>query len=155
MKNGSRNHMGIYTIAIVGLFLAGFFMLLVFGAKVYQGTVGIGNDNRDERAVLAYIQTIVKDNDTEGAVKVTESDSGRMLVISDGSTGYALKIYSEGGKILEEFGKEDSTPDPSNAQVIGETEVFELEMPEKDVLKVNTDEGSVFVRIRSGEGDEA
>ena len=155
MKNGNRNHMSLYTIAIVGLFLAGFFMLVVFGEKVYQGTVGIRNDNRDERAMLAYIQTSIKDNDTEGAVRVTDSSSGPMLVISDGSTGYALKIYSDNGKVLEEFGKENSAPDPANAQVIGETDIFEIEMPEKDVLRVHTDEGSVFVRIRSGEGDGA
>ena len=152
MKSEGRNHMAIYTMAIVGLFLAGFFMLVVFGSQAYRGTVNTQDDNRESRAVLAYISTSIKDNDTEGAVKLMDSQDGKILVISDGDTGYALRIYAMDGKVVEDFGKEDGPLDPDNAQVIGETGTFSLDMPEKDVLKVETDEGGLFVKLRSEEG---
>lgn len=152
MKHEGRNPMGIYTIAIVGLFLAGFFLLVVFGAQSYRGIVGTQDYNRDSRAVLSYISTSVKDNDTAGAVKLMDSEEGKVLVISDGDSGYALRIYAHDGKVMEDFGREDSGLDLDNAQVIGETGTFVLDMPEKDVLVAETDEGRVFIKLRSGEG---
>lgn len=153
MRNEERNPMGVYTIAIVALFLAGFFMLVVFGAQVYKGTVSMQNDNREIRAVLAYVQTSIKDNDTRGAVSISDSDEGQVLTIADGDTGYSLRIYDHEGKVMEYYGKTESPLDPENSQVIGETSVFRLEMPESDVLTVETDEGSVFIKLRSEEGD--
>lgn len=153
MKNGSRNSAGIFTIAIVALFMAGFLMLVIFGAQAYKGTVGLQNDNREARALLAYVQTSVKDNDTKGAVSIEKTELGSVLSIADGDTGYSVKIYASDGKMMEYFGKTEAPIDVENSQVIGDTAVFELDMPENDVLTVKTDEGKVFIKLRSEEGD--
>ena len=151
MKKRSSNPIGLYTIGIVGLFLAGFFLLVIFGAQSYQGTVMSQDNNRNDRAVLAYITTSVKDNDARGAVTIGEDSSGDVLQIADGDTGYSLRIYLRGSDLVEDFNKTGSTLDPDNAEVIGPCGEFDCEMIKDDLLKVSTDRGQVLIKLRSEE----
>ena len=151
MKNRNSNPIGLYTIGIVGLFLAGFFLLVIFGAQSYQGTVLSQDNNRNERAVLAYITTSVKYNDSRGAVTVSEDSSGDVLQIADGDTGYSLRIYLRGSDLVEDFDRTGSALDPDKAEVIGPCGEFECEMIRDDLLKVSTDRGQVLVQLRSEE----
>lgn len=151
MKKGNRNPIGLYTIGIVGLFLAGFFLLVIFGAQSYQGTVATKNDNGESRAILAYISTSIRDNDTRGAVTVEKGTDGDVLMVADGDTGYALRIYLNDGELVEDFGKTDMALDPDNAQVIGECREFTCDKIRNDLLKVSTDRGQILVQLRSEE----
>ena len=86
--------MAFYTIAVVGLFLAGFFLLVVFGAQSYRSTVGGQNRNMQSRALLSYLSTTVKGYDAEGAVRIDEDgEVGKVLILREGRSGYALRIY--------------------------------------------------------------
>lgn len=151
MKNSSRNPIGLYTIGIVGLFLAGFFLLVIFGAQSYQGTVASQDENRDSRAVLAYVSTSIRNNDMKGAVSVENGDIGDTLIIADTDTGYALRIYLKDGELMEDLGKTGSALDPENAEKIGPCEEFDCEMLRPDLLKVVTDRGQVMINLRSEE----
>ncbi len=151
MKNRSGNPIGLYTIGIVGLFLAGFFLLVIFGSQSYQGTVTSQNNNRDDRAVLAYISTSIRDNDSRDAVSILESSSGDVLQISDGDTGYALRIYLKDGELVEDFGRTDQDLIPENAEMIGPCGEFRCEKIRNDLLKVSTDRGQILIQLRSEE----
>lgn len=153
-KTGNRNPIGLYTIGIVGLFLIGFFMLVIFGARSYQGTVASDSGNREERAILSYISTSIRDNDSRGAVSIRESGYGDLLEIRDGDTGYSLKIYQYEGKLMEDFGKAGAEPDLKNDQVIGDCSSFELDMPRNDIVTVKTEQGKILVNLRSEERSE-
>ena len=153
MKRENRSPIGLYTIGIAALFLAGFFLLVVFGAQSYRNTVAGQSGNMHSRALLSYLSTEVKANDTAGAVVVTEDDAvGQVLVLADGSSGYALRIYRKDGVLLEDYASSTAELRPEEAQTIGETERFEAEMLSDDVLKLTTDAGSVLLHLRSGEG---
>ena len=45
MKKEHRSPIGLYTIGVAALFLAGFFLLVVFGAQSYRNTVAGQNGN--------------------------------------------------------------------------------------------------------------
>lgn len=141
---------GIYTVAVAGLFLAGFFLTVVFGAQTYRGVVAGQTHNNQARALLSYISTCVKSNDTEGAVSVGQLDGRQVLVIADGNTGYGLRIYQDGKSLLEDYGRLDAGLDPSFAQTIGETENFLIEELAEDTYAVTTDAGRVLFSVRSG-----
>ena len=53
MKEDNRSPLGLYTIGIAALFLAGFFLLVVFGAQSYRNTVAGQNGNMRSRALLS------------------------------------------------------------------------------------------------------
>ena len=148
-ENGSL--LGLYTIGIAMLFLAGFFLLVVFGAGSYRNTVAQQHDNTEKRALLSYFSTTVKGYDSEGAVELKDTEYGTMLQVADGSSGYALKIYCQDGKLLEEYARKEAALSPERAQTIGETERFSAELSGQ-TLRIFTDAGSVLLRLRSEGG---
>ena len=156
MNTKGRNPMAFYTIAIVALFLAGFFLLVVFGAKSYSNTAAMQSEHMEMRALSAYIATSVKDSDAEGAVTIADGPEGPALVIADGDTGYAKRIFLSGGELMEDYALMEDEIDPEEANPIAETKVFEVSQPAANLLLVNTDEGTTRITLRSegGEGHE-
>jgi len=150
MKREVKNPIGFYTIGIVGLFLAGFFLLVLFGANSYRATVALQNDSMDRRALLAYFAASVKARDAQGAIGVEDSEFGQVLVLCDGD--YTLRIYRHDGKLLEDFAAADAPLSPADAQEIAATETFRVER-ESGLLTVCTDAGKAVLRLRS-EGSE-
>ena len=152
MKRTSGSSLGYYTIGIATLFLAGFLLLVVLGAQSYRNTVAEQNGNMSSRALLSYLATCIKANDSENCLSIEDSDFGPVLVVADGTTGYAIHIYQHNGFLLEEYAKADAEPDPDSAQAIGATELFEIEELDAGLLSVSTDEGRVLLHIRSEGG---
>ncbi len=151
MKREHGQSLGFYTIGIAMLFLAGFLLLVIFGAHSYRNTASAQNGNMQERAVSAYIFTTIKGYDARDAVRLEDSAYGQMLVIADGSTGYGLKIYCSQGELVEEYAALDAALSPEDAHVIGKTTRFDVFL-DGDRLAVDTDAGSVLLRLRSEGG---
>lgn len=149
MKRSSP--LGLYTLGIAALFLAGFLLLVVFGARTYRDAAAGQAENNRDRALLSYLSSCVKSSDRDGCVSVEESESGPVLVLGDGS-GYALHIYRHNGSLVENYSAEGASLQPDWADVIGATEVFTIERPAADLLQITTDAGSVLLHLRSGEG---
>ena len=152
MKKENGSPVGLYTIGIAALFLAGFFLLVVFGAQSYRSTVAGQNRNMHGRELLSYLSTTVKAYDAAEAVAIEEDAAlGQILTLADGSSGYALRIYCTDGFLLEDYAAADSALRPEEAQRIGETGIFEVEQLQERVLRISTDAGSVLLHLRSGE----
>ena len=154
MKKSSSSPLGLYVIGIAALFLVGFLMLVIFGAQTYRNTVGVQSGNNRTRATLSYISAAVRAADAEGGVRVEEErladgTDTQVLTLLDGDTGFALRIYSAGGKLMEEYAAMQVPLTPSAANMVGETEIFEAEIAEGNILKVRTEEGSVRIHLRS------
>ncbi len=144
---------GLFMIGITAVFLAGFFLLVIFGARCYQDAVSGQRRSMDCRTLESYFATAVKGYDRAGAVSVREDASvGEMLLIAD-DAGYALRIYAHGGQLLEEYALPDAEPAPERAQVIGQTKSFSATL-EDGLLTVATDAGESLVYLRAG-GDAA
>lgn len=151
MKRDNGSLLGLYTIGIAMLFLAGFFLLVVFGAQSYRNTVAVQNDNMESRAMLSYLSTTIKGYDSSNAVELQDTPYGQMLVIADGDSGYGLKIYCYEGNLVEEYTSLAAELSPERAQTIGRTDLFTVEIDD-DLVRVETDAGRVMVRLRSEGG---
>lgn len=147
-----KSPLGYYTLGIAALFLAGFLLLVIFGAQSFRDTVAGQNDNTRTRTILSYLATCVRSNDTVESISVRESPESPVLVVRDSSTGYALRIYLHDGQLLEDFARSDDELAPESAAVIGETGLFSVQELSGGVLAVDTDEGRVLLHLRSGEG---
>lgn len=150
MKREHSSLLGLYTLGIAALFLAGFLLLVVFGARTYRDAAAAQADNNRARALLSYLSICVKGSDSDGCVYVEQGEDGPILVIGDGS-GYALHIYRHDGNLVENYSAESEPPRPDWADVIGPTEVFTVEQPAADLLRITTDAGDVLLCLRSGE----
>jgi hypothetical protein len=138
---------GLFAIGIAALFLAGFLLLVVFGAKTYRGTVERQRENGQLRAQLSYFSTIVKAGDAAGAVEVQQSAYGPVFVVTD-EVGYALRVYRWEGKLVEDYAAAGTELRPESANVIGETATFTVE-EDGGLLRIRTDEGQAVLRLRS------
>lgn len=152
MKKETGSSVGLTTIGIAALFLAGFFMLVVFGAQSYRNTVSVQNDNMESRALLQSLSTAVKTCDAQGAISVTnDAGFGQVLNLLDGDTGYALRFYRFEGALLQEYAPADAPLSPESALQLGKTERFELSL-KGNLLRIGTNAGNVLLHLRSGEG---
>ena len=149
MKQYKSSPVGLYTIGIAALFLAGFFLLVILGAQSYRNTVSVQSGNMGSRALNSYIATSAKANDTAVGLNISEGPEGQTLVIADGDTGYALRIYKYKGSLVEDFAAIDSPLSPDSAMVIGQTEIFTVEASDNGVYTVMTDAGRVLINPRS------
>lgn len=152
MKRSEGSSLGYYTICIAMLFLAGFLLLVVFGAQSYRNTVAEQNSNMSSRALLSYITTCARANDSENAVSIRSFDGNQMLVIADGTTGYATFIYPYDGRLMEQYAALDADPVPEDSQALGETELFEISELRTGVYSVTTDAGRALLHMRSEGG---
>lgn len=151
-KREGRQLIGLYTIGITAIFMAGFFFLVIIGARSYNLAVDAQMSNSHKRELLAYISTSMKANDTEGSVEIQDSNYGKVLVLADGTSGYGLRIYRYNNNLVEDFGRLGYALVPEEAQVIGKADVFDIEEVSSDTYTVTTDEGSVTLHMRSGGG---
>lgn len=152
MKRKGSSAMGFYMMGVACLFLAVFFLTIVFGAKTYRDIVAGQTGNNQKRALLSYISTCVRSGDMEGAVTFSREDDRPVLIIADGHTGYGIHIYQDGENLVEDYGRLEDSLNPRMAHVIGRTEVFAVEEAAAGTYIVTTDEGKVFFRTRCGEG---
>ena len=151
LKQREKNPILILSIGVVALFLIGFLLLVVFGAKSYRADVDSQYDSMDSRGLTAYIVASVKANDRRGAVSVEDSDYGQVLVVTDDEAGYSLRYYRYDGQLVEDFARTGTPLAPEDAEPIAPTEIFSVERENDDVLYVTTDAGRTLLHIRCGE----
>ncbi len=154
MKQSGRSPVIYFTIGIAALFLAGFFLLVSFGASTYRDIVDSQDRNNQTRILLGYLSTCARANDTQGSVTVEEMDGRCVLVIADGSTGYAFRLYQKDGVLVEDYGRLDTQITPDMAMEIGETALFQVEEREDGIISVRTDAGEVLLHPRCGQEKE-
>lgn len=155
MRRKSASPMAFYAVCVAGLFLAGFFLLVVFGAKTYGDLASGQLRNNRARILLSYLSACAKANDTAGAVSILQGENGPVLVIEDNGSGYALRIYQTEGNLVEDFGQAESELDPAYAQTIGETKIFMVEELGNGTFAVTTDAGRVLFHTRCEDEEDS
>lgn len=149
MNRGERNPALLLSVGMLALFIAGSLLLVIFAAGSYRGVVDNQYDAMDERALTAYISASVKANDTLGAVDAEDSVYGRVLVVTDTSTGWALRYYLYDGWLVEDFARSGTPLAPDLAQPIAPTGTFSAERTGSGLWTVTTDAGRTVLDIRS------
>ena len=152
MKDKKTTPLGLYSIGIAALFLLGFFLLVVFGAQNYRNAVTAQHANNDSRVLLSYVSTCLRSCDEAGCVRIAQEDGSSVLVIADGDSGFASRLYLSDGHLVEDYAETDAPLDPEYAEIIGETGVFVVEEVEDGLLAVTTDAGRSLIYVRSKGG---
>lgn len=150
MGQGNNPLRGFYAMGMAGVIMAVFFLLVIFGAGTYRGTVAGQEKNNRDRALISYVLTTVKSGDAEGAVRVYKVDGASVVAVEEGGSGYGIRIYQHEGKLMGDYGQLDGTLNPKGALAIGETEIFQVEAVGNDIYRVTTDAGRALFRVRSG-----
>lgn len=154
MKRSGSSPTVFFTMGVAGLFLAVFFLTVVFGAQTYRDIVERQTQNNRTRTLLSYFSTCMRNHDTAGAVRLYEEDGMTVLAIADGDSGYGLRLYQYDGCIVEDYGQLETALNPGAAQVIGETACFRVEETAENTYTITTDEGKVLLRTRSRGGSD-
>ena len=131
------------TIAVLFLVIL---LLVVFTASSYHHGAAYQAANDNQRVVCSYVATSIKDNNG-GEVTPMIFGGYPGVVIEDGDTGFAHKIYMKDGALLEEFAKADAAIDPNTANKIGETSVFNVRYITDTLLEIETDKGASYVQV--------
>ncbi len=149
MKRNHHSAMVFYAMGVAGIIMAVFFLLVVAGAGTYRSTVaGQAKNNRD-RALISYVLAAVKSGDAAGAVRVYDADGVPVVAVEEADSGYGVRIYQYGGKLLGDYGRLDWELNPEDALVVGETEKFRVEDLGNDTYRVTTDAGRALFHLRS------
>lgn len=150
MREKERSPLGWYTFGIAALFLAGFFLLVLFGALTYRNTVRSRNANYETRGLSAYLTTAVRANDSENSFRVYDDPAvGQVISVADGDSGFAFRIYRYDGHLVEDYNEADFDLNPEGAQIIGDTETFAVEQAADGLWAVQTDAGRALIGLRS------
>lgn len=154
MKNQRPDMTGFCTLGIYALLLAGFLLLVLFGAGTYQKTVKSQRENEDRRAVLSYLSMTLRNHDHAQAVTVEPGPEGDVLVLTDwaGDDAYTTRIYQSEGVLLEEFSKSGAALGQGEIQSIGWCGQFEIEQTDDRNLRLRVEDSSVLIHLRSGSG---
>lgn len=154
MKNQRPDMTSFCTLGIYALLLAGFLLLVLFGAGTYQKTVKSQRENEDRRAVLSYLSMTLRNHDHQQAVSVEPGPEGDVLVLTDrvGDDAYTTRIYQSEGMLLEEFAKSGTALGQGEIQSIGACSRFEIERMDGQDLCLRVEDGSVLVHLRSESG---
>ena len=78
-------------------------------------------------------------------------DMAKEWSVTEGRSGYALRIYRADGSLVEDYARADAALRPEDAQIIGATETFDPVLTADGLLTVNCDAGKVLLHLRSGE----
>jgi|GEM_PF-487500 len=138
-----------FAVGAAALFMAGFLLLVVFGAQGYRAAAGGQRSNAERRAHLSHIAAAVKSLDAAGAVDIFDGPQGQGLEVRDGY-GYSFKIYLYDGELVEEYSAEGQQPEPREAQSLGRSGKFEI-VRDGDLLNISTDAGELRLTLRCAE----
>ncbi len=149
MRKNAPQIIGFYTIGAASILFAVFFLLVISGANAYRSIVAVQEKNNRDRILLSYVLANVNAGDAEDAVRVYEVDKAPVVSVEEENSGYGIRIYQYGGKLVGDYGKLDQALNPENALAIGETETFFVENLGNGTYRVTTDAGNAFFHIRS------
>ena len=148
MRRDHDRILGIYTLAIALIFLAGFMLLVVFGARSFLAVSHSRQNGMNGRMLFSYIETLVRSSDSEDCLEIRETSFGDAIVITD-PTGYEFRIFHTDGAVYEQYCSPSIEMSTEDAQRIAFTGTFEPDLSEDGLLTVLTDSGRILVKLRS------
>lgn len=148
------------------LFLMVVFLIFTFSAlsalllavNFYRSTVEKSGENENARVAVAYMREVIRQNDAEHAVTVSEFD-GTPCIAAEQEGGYVLYLYLKDGELRELYTKRGANVDIDDGQKIIELENFTLEEAEPGVICVECEDSlgnkeRVIIGSRSNAGGQ-
>lgn len=127
----------IFVLALITLFAATAFLLVLIGAKQYRHVTDVMNDNFLVRTTSSYLSEKIRQNDTIDGVSVISLEGTPVLALTTTEEGrrYLTYIYSYESSLRELVVTENSVFTLSSGQEILELSGFLPELIQNNLLK--------------------
>jgi len=122
----------------------------MFGANIYQHMTEISREEHEERTILSYIRTKVRNNDNAGMVYVGEFHGIPALYYDESFEGieYTTIVYHYDGWVLELFSEVGLDFSPRDGVPIMELNDLMFEELEHNLIKVSSGTKSLLIYPR-------
>jgi hypothetical protein len=126
-------------------------MVLMFSASIYQSMTEISREGHDDRTVLSYIRTKVRNNDDAGAIYVGEFQGLPALCYDEEFFGIQFRtvVYQYDGWVYELFSEVGLEFDPLDGVRIMELDSLMFEELCDGMIKISAGEHSLIIFPRS------
>lgn len=127
----------IFPIALFFVFAASALIVLILAADLYSTTTSRLRVNDENRSALAYIEEKIRQNDTEGALKIVSIEDRDCLAMSADYNGVLCTtyIYEYDGMLKELFIRDDVPFSLKSGRDIMEISSLTITNPEDRLYK--------------------
>ena len=141
----------VFVLIIFCIFAVSVLMVLMFGADIYQNMTGISREEHDERTVLSYIRTKVRNNDENGGVYAGEFQGLPALCYEEVIEGVAYRtaVYHYNGRVFELFSEAGLEFDPQDGVPIMDLNDLNIEPLEYGLIRVSAGTKDLLIFPRS------
>lgn len=127
---GERSHsvQALLCLLLYGLFALLSLLLVLIGARVYQGITDGAQARSSWRASLSYVANKVRAADGAGRIRLTEEDGATVLMLGqgDGTVRYETCIYYHDGALRELLQRADTAFSPDKGEPVVALEDFTI-----------------------------
>ena len=136
--NVSHSMQGVFVFVLLGLFAVMSKLLVLLGAQMYHGTVEKTSANNENRILSAYVRSMIRAEDTSGAMEIGEYDGVKALAMREDLDGeaYVTWLYCYEGQMYEWFTSDDGEFRPESGTAICPAQRFEPSL-DNGLLTVN------------------
>ena len=130
----------IFSLALFCVFAATSLIVVIIGADVYSRIAAGMNHGFETRTSLVYVSEKIRQNDTDGAVRVGDVEGIPALVLDQtyGAAVYCTYIYYYDGALREIFASVDIPVKPTDGQRITELSDFSVEQIHPGIYKITS-----------------
>lgn len=144
----------VFVLLVFCVFVASVLLVLTFSASAYQNMIYISRDGQDERILLSYVRTKIRNTDSAGGISVGDFHGLPALILREdfGGNIFLSYIYLYDGWLRELFHEagQDFMPE-AGLPVIRAGSLYFDEL-ENGLIRVSTDYGFLLIYPRSYNG---
>ena len=126
-KSVQHSMQGVFVFVLLGLFAVMSTLMVLLGAQMYRNTVDHSTANNEDRVLSAYVRSMIRAEDTSGAMEIGEYNGVKALAMRedlDGET-YVTWLYCYDGNMYEWFTSDDGDFRPESGTAICPAQSFE------------------------------
>ena len=129
---------GVFVFVLLGLFAVMSTLMVLLGAQMYRNTVDRSTANNEDRVLSAYVRSMIRAEDTSGAMEIGEYDGVKALAMREDLDGeaYVTWLYCYEGQMYEWFTSDDGEFRPESGTAICPAQRFEPSL-DNGLLTVN------------------
>jgi len=142
----------VFVLIIFCVFAISVLMVLMLGASIYQNVNDLTQEGHNERLVLSYIWTKVKNDDEAGRISVGSFHGYAALFFDEEFDGitYRTMIYHYDGWVYELFSEKDLGFYPEDGKQILRIGELGFEELDNGMLRISSGDAYLLISLRGG-----
>lgn len=126
-KRVQHSMQGVFVFVLLGLFAVMSTLMVLLGAQMYRNTVDHSTANNEDRVLGAYVRSMIRAEDTSGAMEIGEYNGVKTLAMREDLDGeaYVTWLYCYDGNMYEWFTSDDGDFRPESGTAICPAQSFE------------------------------